>query len=189
MKTRHGPHPFYSFLSLSSLHWTLLPANVTSYTPLAPTPPSAAGLLVSCLPWSWIFLDKIQILVVRADWSHSWDQEKGVETHLCDLVGTWKYFLVASSCLPLWDILAAHRFLHEIQLNCGVNKMSVDNLATVIGVNLIRSKVEDPAVIMRGTIGPVVMAGAEEVITVTSLPNCSAICWAFSVDYLMWVVK
>lgn len=43
------------------------------------------------------------------------------------------------------------RFLHEIQLNCGINKMSVDNLATVIGVNLIRSKVEDPAVIMRGT--------------------------------------
>nr|XP_045009464.1 rho GTPase-activating protein 25 isoform X2 [Jaculus jaculus] len=43
------------------------------------------------------------------------------------------------------------RFLHEIQLSCAVNKMSVDNLATVIGVNLIRSKVEDPAVIMRGT--------------------------------------
>ncbi|CAH7164127.1 Arhgap25 [Phodopus roborovskii] len=43
------------------------------------------------------------------------------------------------------------RFLHEIQLNCAINKMSVDNLATVIGVNLIRSKVEDPAVIMRGT--------------------------------------
>ncbi|XP_062934736.1 rho GTPase-activating protein 25 isoform X1 [Cynocephalus volans] len=43
------------------------------------------------------------------------------------------------------------RFLHEIQLNCTVNKMSVDNLATVIGVNLIKSKVEDPAVIMRGT--------------------------------------
>ncbi|XP_005385715.1 PREDICTED: rho GTPase-activating protein 25 isoform X2 [Chinchilla lanigera] len=43
------------------------------------------------------------------------------------------------------------RFLHEIQLNCAVNKMSVDNLATVIGVNLIRSKIEDPAVIMRGT--------------------------------------
>ncbi|XP_048208610.1 rho GTPase-activating protein 25 isoform X2 [Perognathus longimembris pacificus] len=43
------------------------------------------------------------------------------------------------------------RFLHEIQLNCAVNKMSVENLATVIGVNLIRSKIEDPAVIMRGT--------------------------------------
>ncbi|TFJ99759.1 DDB1- and CUL4-associated factor 8 [Platysternon megacephalum] len=43
------------------------------------------------------------------------------------------------------------RFLHEIQLNSSVNKMSVDNLATVIGVNLIRPKIEDPAVIMRGT--------------------------------------
>ncbi|XP_074064072.1 rho GTPase-activating protein 25 isoform X2 [Macrotis lagotis] len=44
------------------------------------------------------------------------------------------------------------RFLHEIQLNCAVNKMCVDNLATVIGVNLIRPKVEDPAVIMTGTL-------------------------------------
>ncbi|NWX90555.1 RHG25 protein, partial [Nothoprocta pentlandii] len=43
------------------------------------------------------------------------------------------------------------RFLHEIQLNCSINKMSVDNLATVIGVNLIRPKIGDPAVIMRGT--------------------------------------
>uniref|UniRef100_U3J9A8 Rho GTPase-activating protein 24 n=1 Tax=Anas platyrhynchos platyrhynchos TaxID=8840 RepID=U3J9A8_ANAPP len=44
------------------------------------------------------------------------------------------------------------RFLHEIQLNSSVNKMSVDNLATVIGVNLIRPKIEDPATIMRGTL-------------------------------------
>ncbi|XP_015504123.1 rho GTPase-activating protein 25, partial [Parus major] len=43
------------------------------------------------------------------------------------------------------------RFLFEIQLNSSINKMSVDNLATVIGVNLIRPRVEDPAVIMRGT--------------------------------------
>ncbi|NWH83492.1 RHG25 protein, partial [Aegithalos caudatus] len=43
------------------------------------------------------------------------------------------------------------RFLYEIQLNSSVNKMSVDNLATVIGVNLIRPRVEDPATIMRGT--------------------------------------
>ncbi|XP_064493951.1 rho GTPase-activating protein 25 [Pseudopipra pipra] len=43
------------------------------------------------------------------------------------------------------------RFLHEIQLNSSVNKMSVDNLATVIGVNLIRPQIEDPATIMRGT--------------------------------------
>ncbi|XP_074143251.1 rho GTPase-activating protein 25 isoform X1 [Sminthopsis crassicaudata] len=44
------------------------------------------------------------------------------------------------------------RFLHEIQLNSAINKMCVDNLATVIGVNLIRPKVEDPAVIMTGTL-------------------------------------
>ncbi|NXC47473.1 RHG25 protein, partial [Penelope pileata] len=44
------------------------------------------------------------------------------------------------------------RFLYEIQLNSSVNKMSVDNLATVIGVNLIRPKIEDPATIMRGTL-------------------------------------
>ncbi|XP_043844527.1 rho GTPase-activating protein 25 isoform X2 [Dromiciops gliroides] len=44
------------------------------------------------------------------------------------------------------------RFLYEIQLNSAVNKMCVDNLATVIGVNLIRPKVEDPAVIMTGTL-------------------------------------
>ncbi|NWW55132.1 RHG25 protein, partial [Pedionomus torquatus] len=43
------------------------------------------------------------------------------------------------------------RFLHEIQSNSSINKMSVDNLATVIGVNLIRPKIEDPASIMRGT--------------------------------------
>ncbi|NWS77320.1 RHG25 protein, partial [Crotophaga sulcirostris] len=43
------------------------------------------------------------------------------------------------------------RFLHKIQLNSSINKMSVDNLATVIGVNLIRPKIEDPAIIMRGT--------------------------------------
>ncbi|NXT16402.1 RHG25 protein, partial [Prunella fulvescens] len=43
------------------------------------------------------------------------------------------------------------RFLYEIQLNSSVNKMSVDNLATVMGVNLIRPRVEDPALIMRGT--------------------------------------
>ncbi|XP_068924987.1 rho GTPase-activating protein 25 [Petaurus breviceps papuanus] len=43
------------------------------------------------------------------------------------------------------------RFLHEIQLNSAINKMCVDNLATVIGVNLIRPQIEDPAVIMTGT--------------------------------------
>lgn len=65
--------------------------------------------------------------------------------------------------------------------------MSVDNLATVIGVNLIRSKVEDPAVIMRGMAGRIVKAGTQEV-TITTLPlifvHCSAVCQAFSAGYL-----
>ncbi|XP_015276562.1 PREDICTED: rho GTPase-activating protein 25 [Gekko japonicus] len=43
------------------------------------------------------------------------------------------------------------RFLYEIQQNASTNKMSVENLATVFGVNLIRPKMEDPATIMRGT--------------------------------------
>nr|XP_006009714.1 PREDICTED: rho GTPase-activating protein 25 [Latimeria chalumnae] len=42
-------------------------------------------------------------------------------------------------------------FLYEIQLNSNVNKMSVENLATVIGVNLLKPKIEDPVAIMRGT--------------------------------------
>uniref|UniRef100_A0A8D2LGJ0 Rho GTPase activating protein 25 n=1 Tax=Varanus komodoensis TaxID=61221 RepID=A0A8D2LGJ0_VARKO len=44
------------------------------------------------------------------------------------------------------------RFLHEIQLSSTTNKMSVENLATVFGVNLIRPKIEDPVTIMRGTL-------------------------------------
>ncbi|XP_072341730.1 rho GTPase-activating protein 25-like isoform X3 [Scyliorhinus torazame] len=43
------------------------------------------------------------------------------------------------------------RFLYEVQQNASINKMSVDNLATVIGVNLLRPKIEDPVAIMRGT--------------------------------------
>ncbi|XP_059497066.1 rho GTPase-activating protein 25-like isoform X2 [Stegostoma tigrinum] len=42
------------------------------------------------------------------------------------------------------------RFLYEVQLSSKINKMSVDNLATVIGVNLLRPKLEDPVAIMRG---------------------------------------
>ncbi|XP_042200480.1 rho GTPase-activating protein 25 [Callorhinchus milii] len=43
------------------------------------------------------------------------------------------------------------RFLYEVQLHSNINKMSVDNLATVIGVNLLKPKIEDPVAIMRGT--------------------------------------
>uniref|UniRef100_A0A670Z935 Rho GTPase-activating protein 24 n=1 Tax=Pseudonaja textilis TaxID=8673 RepID=A0A670Z935_PSETE len=43
------------------------------------------------------------------------------------------------------------RFLHEVQQSSDTNKMSVENLATVFGVNLIRPQIEDPVTIMRGT--------------------------------------
>ncbi|XP_062995441.1 rho GTPase-activating protein 25 [Elgaria multicarinata webbii] len=43
------------------------------------------------------------------------------------------------------------RFLYEVQQSSTTNKMSVENLATVFGVNLIRPKMEDPVTIMRGT--------------------------------------
>ncbi|XP_061117307.1 rho GTPase-activating protein 25 isoform X2 [Conger conger] len=43
------------------------------------------------------------------------------------------------------------RFLFEVQQNSKVNKMSVENLATVIGVNLLKPQMEDPVTMMKGT--------------------------------------
>ncbi|XP_041106806.1 rho GTPase-activating protein 24-like isoform X1 [Polyodon spathula] len=44
------------------------------------------------------------------------------------------------------------RFLDEVQSYSGVNKMSVQNLATVFGPNILRPKMEDPMTIMEGTV-------------------------------------
>ncbi|XP_071197692.1 rho GTPase-activating protein 24 isoform X5 [Salvelinus alpinus] len=44
------------------------------------------------------------------------------------------------------------RFLDEVQSYSGVNKMSVQNLATVFGPNILRPKIEDPVAIMEGTV-------------------------------------
>ncbi|XP_074546128.1 rho GTPase-activating protein 24 isoform X2 [Halichoeres trimaculatus] len=44
------------------------------------------------------------------------------------------------------------RFLDEVQSYSGVNKMSVQNLATVFGPNILRPKMEDPVAIMEGTV-------------------------------------
>ncbi|KAK3555414.1 hypothetical protein QTP86_015749 [Hemibagrus guttatus] len=44
------------------------------------------------------------------------------------------------------------RFLDEVQSYSGVNKMTVQNLATVFGPNILRPKVEDPVAIMEGAI-------------------------------------
>ncbi|XP_062399115.1 rho GTPase-activating protein 25 isoform X3 [Sardina pilchardus] len=43
------------------------------------------------------------------------------------------------------------RFLHEVGQNSKVNKMSVENLATVIGVNLFKPQMEDAISMMKGT--------------------------------------
>ncbi|XP_049710891.1 rho GTPase-activating protein 22 isoform X3 [Elephas maximus indicus] len=47
---------------------------------------------------------------------------------------------------PLFD-----RFLDEVQSHSDVNKMSVQNLATVFGPNILRPQVEDPVTLMEGT--------------------------------------
>ena len=44
------------------------------------------------------------------------------------------------------------RFLDEVQSYSGVNKMSVQNLATVFGPNILRPKIEDPVAIMEGKV-------------------------------------
>ncbi|XP_028851277.1 rho GTPase-activating protein 25 [Denticeps clupeoides] len=43
------------------------------------------------------------------------------------------------------------RFLYEVGQNAKVNKMSVENLATVIGVNLFKPQMEDAITLMKGT--------------------------------------
>uniref|UniRef100_A0A4W4E0U9 Rho GTPase activating protein 22 n=1 Tax=Electrophorus electricus TaxID=8005 RepID=A0A4W4E0U9_ELEEL len=43
------------------------------------------------------------------------------------------------------------RFLDEVQSHSAENKMSVQNLATVFGPNILRPKMEDPVAIMEGT--------------------------------------
>ncbi|KAG6922815.1 Rho GTPase activating protein 22 [Chelydra serpentina] len=43
------------------------------------------------------------------------------------------------------------KFLDEVQSHSSVNKMSVQNLATVFGPNILRPKLEDPVTIMEGT--------------------------------------
>lgn len=56
---------------------------------------------------------------------------------------------------PSWGhdsfiIFLLGRFLDEVQSYSGVNKMTVQNLATVFGPNILRPKVEDPVAIMEG---------------------------------------
>ncbi|NXU81927.1 RHG22 protein, partial [Oreotrochilus melanogaster] len=43
------------------------------------------------------------------------------------------------------------KFLDEVQAHSNINKMSVENLATVFGPNILRPKMEDPVTMMEGT--------------------------------------
>ncbi|KAF7199656.1 rho GTPase-activating protein 25 isoform X1 [Nothobranchius furzeri] len=43
------------------------------------------------------------------------------------------------------------RFLFEVQNHSTVNKMNVENLATVMGINLLKPQIEDPITVMRAT--------------------------------------
>ncbi|KAM3925673.1 rho GTPase-activating protein 25 [Leptodactylus fuscus] len=69
------------------------------------------------------------------------DEEKGYEelTKQIRLLPRENYNLLSFIC----------RFLYEVQKNSSVNKMSVDNLAMVIGVNLLKPRTEEPVALMR----------------------------------------
>ncbi|KAM4714934.1 rho GTPase-activating protein 22 [Anableps anableps] len=54
--------------------------------------------------------------------------------------------------LPNYNLLKyICKFLDEVQSHCNENKMSVQNLATVFGPNILRTKMEDPVTLMEGT--------------------------------------
>lgn len=50
----------------------------------------------------------------------------------------------------VFNSVSRFRFLDEVQSHCNENKMSVQNLATVFGPNILRPKMEDPVTIMEG---------------------------------------
>ncbi|XP_055517801.1 rho GTPase-activating protein 22-like isoform X1 [Leucoraja erinacea] len=71
------------------------------------------------------------------------DKEEGVQELIKQVAGLPQanYNLLKYTC----------RFLDEVQSYSSVNKMSVQNLATVFGPNILRPKLEDPVTIMKGT--------------------------------------
>ncbi|KAM4624404.1 rho GTPase-activating protein 22 [Polymixia lowei] len=59
---------------------------------------------------------------------------------------------VSTLPLPNYNLLKyICKFLDEVQSHSNENKMSVQNLATVFGPNILRPKMEDPVAIMEGT--------------------------------------
>lgn len=47
-------------------------------------------------------------------------------------------------------LLSPRSFLFEVQRHAAVNKMNVENLATVMGINLLKPQIEDPFTMMKG---------------------------------------
>ncbi|XP_056275899.1 rho GTPase-activating protein 25 isoform X2 [Pseudoliparis swirei] len=66
----------------------------------------------------------------------------------------WKSFEKQIALLPRinYNLLSyVCRFLFEVQLHAKVNKMNVENLATVMGINLLKPQIEDPITVMKAT--------------------------------------
>uniref|UniRef100_A0A4W5R7Z7 Rho GTPase activating protein 25 n=1 Tax=Hucho hucho TaxID=62062 RepID=A0A4W5R7Z7_9TELE len=67
----------------------------------------------------------------------------------------WAQYQDFLDCSPMLQFVIylyiCQLFLFEVQQNSKVNKMSVENLATVIGINLLKPQIEDPITMMKGT--------------------------------------
>lgn len=61
----------------------------------------------------------------------------------------WSSRVMTAAAL-VFNSVSGFRFLDEVQSHCSENKMSVQNLATVFGPNILRPKMEDPVTIMEG---------------------------------------
>ncbi|XP_029367397.1 rho GTPase-activating protein 25 [Echeneis naucrates] len=77
-------------------------------------------------------------------------------TNLLDSPSTegWEKLEKQISLLPRinYNLLSyVCRFLFEVQQHSSVNKMNVENLATVMGINLLKPQLEDPITVMKAT--------------------------------------
>lgn len=72
----------------------------------------------------------------------------GVARQGLELTADWSLESAASSIASFLFC----RFLDEVQAHSDVNKMSVQNLATVFGPNILRPQIEDPVTIMEGKV-------------------------------------
>ena len=64
-----------------------------------------------------------------------------------EMISKWGIF----PCLQTMFGFCLVRFLDEVQSHSNENKMSVQNLATVFGPNILRPRVEDAVTMMEGT--------------------------------------